>query len=117
MKKLEVDKFENAGSILFRVFVELSVDAFIDSSGLTVKENAKLSAKVKEVAHYMINNSIATKHELKPITTAVADINSIFSINTFNAYVHNQHFAPKAKDLKVTWDNFKVFMEKLWDNV
>ena len=40
---------------------------------------------------------------------------SIFSIDTFNAFVHNKDFYPEAEQLKKNWDNLEIFFVKLWE--
>ncbi|MFC4096399.1 hypothetical protein [Euzebyella saccharophila] len=115
LKDLDLRYFENAGSILFRVFIELSIDTYIEEKKITYKGRETLANKVGAVSADLVNNKVVTKHEAKPINTAVTNPNSILSINTFNAYVHNKHFSPIPKDLKTTWDGFEKFITKLWE--
>ncbi|MCU7920559.1 MAG: hypothetical protein KZQ95_19720 [Candidatus Thiodiazotropha sp. (ex Epidulcina cf. delphinae)] len=116
LKDLDLKYFVNAAAITFRVFVELSVDNFVESNNIKVTINEKLSNKISKVIDYMKSEKILTRDELKPINTAISSPNSIFSINTFNAYVHNKHFHPMDSDLKTTWDNIEPFMLALWDS-
>lgn len=114
LKNLEIKEFENASAVLFRVFLELSMDAFIDKEKLTkVNINSELFKKVNESATYLETKNILTKQQLKPIRTASSNPNSILSVNTFNAYIHNRHFHPTEKDLKTAWDNMQLFLEKI----
>ena len=121
LKDLIVNSFVNAGAVLLRVFIELSIDAFIEKHKLSLKDkkgNAlKLNQKVQQVVNYMKNNGIANKSELKGIQVAVSNKNNVLSIDTFHSYVHNRHFSPIANDIKTTWDNIQIFMKKLWENV
>lgn len=118
LKHLEVDQFENAASVLFRVFIELSIDAYIDKKKIQgIKKMTPLKDKVEKVAQHMKGASIASDHELKGILASVSNTHSVLSIDTFNAYVHNRHYSPTAKDLKVAWENIQTFMEKLWENI
>lgn len=115
LKDLDLRYFVNSAAITFRVFIELSVDAFIEKHGLKKFTNDKLSNKISRVSDYLKKEKLLTKDELKPINTAVSSPNSIFSVNTFNAYVHNKHFNPIDSDLKTTWDNIEPFITKLWE--
>lgn len=115
LKDLDLRDFVNSAAITFRVFIELSIDEFIEKHGLESNSNDKLSNKISVVSNYLKDRKFLTKDELKPINTAVSSPNSIFSINTFNAYVHNKHFNPLADDLKTTWDNIEPFITKLWE--
>jgi len=115
LKCLNVDKFPNAGSVLLRVFLELSLDYYIEkNSTIGVTTDAKLHRKINSVAEYFETNGIMSKHELKPIRQSVSRKNEIFSTETLNAYVHNKNLNPIPKELKLTWDNIELFIKKLW---
>ena len=120
LKALNCEEFSNAVAVLFRVFIELSLDVFIDkhkkeTEFSKVNIDSELKSKVEAVALYFQNKKIFTKHELKGIRVAVSNQNNILSIETFNAYVHNRHFSPLAGDLKTGWDNIQLFIKKVWE--
>jgi hypothetical protein len=115
LKGLNVDEFANAASTLLRVFFELSVDHFIKKNQIAVHGQAKLFKKVEHVVDFMKSNNILNDEDLKPVKKSVSNPDGLFAINTFNAYVHNIHFEPIPKELKITWDRMEHFMEKLWD--
>ena len=69
---------------------------------------------LQKVAGHMKANNFMTPTELKPIRVAYSSKDSLFSSDTLHAYVHNPDFAPKSKDLKVTWDNFEKFFKTMW---
>ncbi len=122
LKYLNVDEFTNAGGVLFRVFLEMSVDVFIDKHGIPKvrkKDGRPLSLreKLNNVEKYMQSSGMATKPELKAVRIMAQTRDSIYSVDTFNDYVHNRHFSPDSKELKTIWDNIQVFFEKLWSNV
>lgn len=118
LKKLSVDDFRNAVAVLFRVFLELSVDHFITDKkpkGIDLSKQPALSKKLEVVSQYMEDNKLLTKNELKVIRTAASNKNSIFSADTFNSYIHNLNNIPVSNDLKISWDNIEKFIEKLWE--
>lgn len=118
LKSIEVDDFENAAGVLLRVFIELSLDAYIEHNALTtVTIDATLRKKVDEVSLDMERDKRVNKHICKGIRIAVNKPQDILSMDTFNAYVHNRHFSPNPKDLKHTWDNIHIFVEKIWENI
>lgn len=121
LKDINVDDFSNAVSVLFRVFLELSIDAFDDKYSFPRKDKKgkliSLRERLKRVAEHMERNGMANKNELKGLRVLTQAKDSLYSVDTFNDYVHNRHFSPVAKDLKTNWDNVQVFMEKLWSNV
>jgi len=117
LKDLDLGYYENAGAILLRVFIELSVDTYFEKYKLKIAGKETLAKKLASVSQDMITKKLITKYEVKPINTAASNPNSVLSINTFNAYVHNKHFSPIPKDIKTAWDGFEHFTIKLWENV
>ncbi len=121
LKDINVDDFANAVSVLFRVFLELSIDAFDNKYNFPRREKKgkliSLRERFKRVAEYMEKNGMANKNELKGLRVLTQAKDSLYSVDTFNDYVHNRHFSPVPNDLKINWDNVQVFMEKLWSNV
>lgn len=116
LKDLDLRDFENSGAITFRVFIELSMDSYLEKypiSGTT--NNSKLSHKLKSVASDLETKKILDKHKLKGAYTAATMKDSIFSIDTFNAFVHNKDFNPDQEQLKKNWDNLEIFFIKLWE--
>jgi hypothetical protein len=115
LRKLEVEKFRNAVSILLRVFLEFSVGAYIDRRSVTgVNATDTLSQRLLKVASHMEANGVMDRKDLHAVRKAASDRNSLVSTMTLNAYVHNVKFYPSASDLKTSWDNLEPFIERLW---
>jgi len=115
LRTLNVEDYANAIAILFRVFIEFSVDSYLAKIGVNLAPGKDtLLNKMKEVASHMKTNKIMNEKELKPINAALADVNSLVSPNTLNAYVHNPSFNPDPNNLKRTWDNLQLFIERMW---
>jgi len=114
LKSLPLEDHPNAGAVLLRVFFEMSIDSYIDRLDLSVNPGSKLSIKVQAVIKHLQDNKILSSSQLKPANVAISDPNSLFSIATFHAYVHNRHLYPKPNGLKDAWDEMQTFMEKLW---
>jgi len=118
LQKIDVKKFTNAAAVMLRVFVELSLDCYIDSNNLkNVDINSKLLKKVDGVAKDLELNNHADKYICKGIRNSAYNKNDLLGIETWNAYVHNPRFSPTNVNLLVTWDNIQSFIEKLWENV
>lgn len=116
LKDLDVKDFENSAAITFRVFIELSMDSYIEKYPIPgVTNNSNLSHKLKSVATDLEVKGILDKNKLKGAFTASTMKDSIFSIDTFNAFVHNKDFHPESESLKKNWDNLEVFFVKLWE--
>ncbi len=114
LRGLEVKGFENACAITFRVFLELSVENFAEAKNIPYHENDSLPNTIGKVAKYMESNNLMSTNELKPIRVACSTPDSLVSINTLNAYVHNPYLSPKADDLKLTWDDFEKYFKTMW---
>lgn len=118
LRRIEVNSYENAVGVLFRVFIELSIDTYIDKYPINkLTPDNKLRQKVIDVSLHMEQNGIANKNELKGIRSAVNNQHDILSMDTFNAYVHNRHLSPIAKNLITSWDNIQIFIIKLWQSI
>ena len=132
LQKLDVSKYSNAVAVLFRVFLELSINHFIEKKKkeridllkeLKEKQKKKdqgerkisLRQKMKIVCEYMQKEEILTKNELRPVRTAIEKQYDISSIQTFNSYVHNLSHFPSDSDLKHSWNNMQNFIQKLWE--
>ncbi|MBM9547409.1 hypothetical protein JWG40_10300 [Leptospira sp. 201903074] len=118
LRNLVTADFVNSSAVLLRVFIELSLDAFIENKKLSgISKNDELHKKADKVAQFLEDNQFMNKHELKAIRIAASSQNSILSVNTFHSYVHNRHFIPSPRDINVAWDNLQLFIQKLWENL
>jgi hypothetical protein len=123
LQALNVDEFTNAGAVMLRVFIELSVDHYLETTiglqsiGWTQRqlEGSKLSTKLKEAADYMEQNNIMTHKELIPVKKA-ADTQTLLlaAITTLHSYIHNRHASPLSSEIKTTWDDWEPFLGKIW---
>lgn len=119
---LDVVKHTNAVAVLFRVFIELSVDSYIEEHKLAstpsaTKSGMNFQQKMNIVANHLESKKLADSAICKGIKAAIKDSNDILGIDTWHAYVHNNRFAPKAPNLNITWDNMQDFMVILWNNI
>jgi hypothetical protein len=116
--KLDINKFINAAAVSLRVFIELSLDVFIEKNTLTgVTKDSKLIAKINSVSTHLETHNLADKHICKGIRNAANNKNDLLGIETWHAYVHNSKFSPTTTNLIITWDNIEDFMEKIWQNI
>lgn len=126
LQSLQLDKFVNSGAVLFRVFLELSVDEFGRRKRISFKVVPKASAKstkpqdmslrqkLKALADYLQANNKATKSQLRGILALIANRHHVLSVDSLNAYVHSQDYSPTPGDLKTSWDNIEFFVTQLW---
>lgn len=117
LKTLSVDDYPNAVSVLFRAFMEMSADQYIEDKKMTngkLNVDSKLSVKIDSIATHMIENKILTEHQLRAIRQMTSSPSQTQSIKTFHSYVHNKNVTPSSTDLKSAWDDVWMFIEKIW---
>jgi len=120
LQALPLADYPHAISVLFRVFLETSVDEYLTRSGIAVivktaggDRDKSLSKKVEEATKHMIVSGTPKKH-LDGILRAVSQKDNPLNADTLNGYVHNRFFSPAERDLRVAWDNAQPFFEKIW---
>jgi hypothetical protein len=108
--------------VLLRVFLEMSVDDYLERAGIALAakdlksghtREKKLKEKVKETIAHMVANG-AVERDFKGVETAMNDPLNPFSIDTLHAYIHNRFFTPTDTHLVTGWDNTQRFFEKIW---
>jgi hypothetical protein len=109
------EQFPNGAAVLLRVFVELSVDHFIDDRKLQVSGNNPLAKRLKLVATTLESEG-AVSEKLRKAVEQVANGPSPLApgVSTFHQYVHNQYTFPKPRELYLAWDELQPFMEQVW---
>jgi len=115
LRKLKLEETSNAVSVLFRVFVELTADAYIDRFSLTTSPDAKLRKKLQDVTEHLIAAKKMNRRQATPVRR-VLDKNSFLAPSTalMNEYVHNQYVFPIPSDLRSYWDNLQPFFTAAW---
>lgn len=105
----------NAVGVLFRVFLEISIDFFLEKEGITLLNDTKLSGKITKCCDVLENKNIAIKKQLINIRKVATDKNHILGIQNFHDYIHSYKTQPTSSDLKLKWDNLEEFFQILWD--
>ena len=114
--EMDTQKFPNASAVLFRVFVELSLDTYLEENKLEttkLNRNSPLKTKINGVIIDFEKRGIKN-YIFKGVKTALSVKDDLLGIDTWNAYVHNDKFSPSALHLITTWDNIQPFIEKIW---
>lgn len=124
MKKIDVRSFVNCAAVTLRVFLELSVDTFIEKKGLLKEREISASnssrslyQKVNDASQYLYKEKIADETILKAVKLLTKERNSIWGVDTMNAYVHSNKLSPVPIDIQTTWDNIQDFMVTLWSQI
>jgi hypothetical protein len=136
-RKLEVDITPNAVAVLFRVFLECTVDYYIEKNKIVLHKDTKLDGKILKVVDHL-EGTLTQKHlkecglvkptqsdiknaqqkvKLKEIRkVATKDNNSILAVSTFHDFVHDYKISPIPTDLKKYWENLDSFFVTLWES-
>jgi hypothetical protein len=122
LSSFKLKQFPNAIAVLLRVFMENSVDHYLEANKIplkfipskgTRKIYKPLKMKVNEAIENMVKNG-AERRYFDGATRALADPNHPFSIDLQHDYVHNRYVTPNDRDLVLAWDNAQAFFEKIW---
>lgn len=119
--KLQLVDHPHAISVMFRVFLEQSVDAYLERVGVPLVINVPhhgeklkaLRSKISNALDHMIKGGTPVK-DLDGIAKGIDDKNSPLNLDTLNNYVHNRFYSPQERDLIVSWNNSQLFFEKIW---
>lgn len=120
LSSLSVDSYPNVCSVALRVFLELSVDAYVSRNALLSEDqirNKPLAKRLKEVASHLSAQG-EIDQRLKVAMDRVADSSQLLSPSaiTFNQYVHNYYVHPTASELRAAWDELQPLFEKVWSS-
>lgn len=116
LRSLSLEKFPNAVSVLMRVFVELTVDSYIQRHKLALKSNETLGGKLSLVCEDLVGKKKLTRDQAKPVRRAAAKDSFLApSIDLMHGYVHNPHIFPSGGDLRSSWDSLEFFLTTCWD--
>lgn len=113
LKQLDVNSFPNAVAVLFRSFIEFSAEHHLKQSRVSFHENSTLADKVTASCDHLLSTAGVDKNVVMPVRKAIST-KGLFTIKTFNQYVHNLHENPIPRELNLQWNNFEPYFLAVW---
>ncbi|MBI3219257.1 MAG: hypothetical protein HYZ44_07075 [Bacteroidetes bacterium] len=108
----------NAVGVLFRVFLEISLDHYAKMNQKIFRKEDTISQKIPWVV-----KSLEEKGYDKGIFNNINKVgsakkeNTYLSIDNFHEYVHSTTTQPSSSELKLKWDNLQSFFVTLWEDL
>jgi hypothetical protein len=128
LTKLDRNKFPNAGSVLLRVFLELSMIDYLKRQGALTP----LVAKIKQAGNaHSIKNGVPVMKELRKEFTRIAkqalpaaEANSVekalrkdqgapFGVDDMHSFVHQLHEFPGDKEINTFWNRMQPLFQMM----
>jgi hypothetical protein len=120
LRTLTLVDYPHSISVLFRVFLEQSVDHYLTAAKIPLQvktpsgmNDKVLGKKVGEAIDEMVKKG-TPKKDLAGVAKGIGDKDNPLYVGTLHLYVHNRFYSPTERDLKVAWDNSQLFFETIW---
>jgi hypothetical protein len=126
LSKLKVSEHPNALAVLLRIFLELLVSDYLDTTGKIneLLETTKAKEKgpkwyptLKQMLAHVLKDPDIKLPPLprKALNKMLADDDHYLSIDHLDAFVHNRHVAPSERDLRGAWEKLEPLLILLMD--
>lgn len=121
LRQLRLTEARNAIAVLLRVFLELSVDHFLEANKIPTTVPKKgggdyykaLDTKVREAIDVLVNVGVP-RANFNAITRSLSDKTSPLNTELLHAYVHDRYSTPSPQVLTAAWDHAQPFFERIW---
>ena len=108
----------NAVGVLFRVFLEISLDHYAKMNSHGFKKIDTINQKISWVVKSLEGKKYDKKkfNNINKVGSSTGS-KSYLSIENFHEYVHSGTTQPTSSELKGKWDNLQEFFEILWEDL
>jgi len=123
LRKLRMEDYPNSCAVLLRVFLELSLDAYMDKNGIENQfkdpqsgraRDKTLKKKVTDVVDDLVTKKGFKRSEFTAVARAVGDSTSPLHIDLLHAYVHSRFETPTAGNLRSAWTAAEPLFGRVW---
>jgi hypothetical protein len=120
LKTLDIARYRHAVSVLLRIFIDFSLDDYIEKHGIRLPTDKKgkpvttLHTRLDHVTRHVRTSQLMSDRELKPLHVAITTRDSLLAPDTLHAYIHSLWLNPDPLQLKLSWRNIQLFIERLW---
>lgn len=121
LRTLRLDDTPNSIAVMLRVFLEMSIDHFLERSGVGLDETTaggrtvfkSLQKKLSEAVEILVNVGIP-RAQFQAVIRSISVKTSPMNIDLFHQYVHDRFATPMTADLKAAWDHAQPLFERIW---
>lgn len=127
LRDLNVESFPNSVSVMFRVFIELSLDAYAARNGILLTRpltgpvppkpikapDMNLGEKIRTIAQVLLDGGKISLGLYNLLDAWSKDHNTKHSLDFLHEYIHNKDASPVPSDLKAQWDQIQEFVRQL----
>lgn len=121
LRTLKLDDAPNGIAVLMRLFLEMSVDHFLEQNGGSLefttpngqKRFKSLDKKLAETVDMLVSIGVPRAHFATVIRSLTVK-SSPMHIDLFHQYVHDRFATPLPQELKAAWDHAQPLFEKIW---
>lgn len=115
LRGLSVIASPNAVALLFRIFLEFSVERYAELHKIEKKEKDRLRDMLKKCSEHLLAKGKIKKAELTAVNKGLSDSNHFLSVTQLNMYVHNKHIHPNQRELNSAWNGSDALIRALWE--
>jgi len=122
LKTLKLGEWRNAIAVLMRVFLEMSVDHFLEQNHIPLStpnptgggvHHKKFDRKLRETVDILVKVGVPRTH-FAAVLRSLSVSTSPLNVELLHLYVHERFATPSPQELTGAWNNAQGLLEKIW---